>query len=236
MLLNAAMLLTARTFEELHDRLPRLNVEVPPHPAPRGDTPEIYSIVRLLGSMPMSPLDLPLQLGKRERPDFVLHLGARSIGIEHTEAVPENAVHESRLRALQGGGCYLVRPAVVGEPRKSKKQLLEEIKANRFPPAMVGDSVERVWAEAMMDCIGRKVSSALKPGYAAYDEQWLAIYDNWPSPGLERQHALALLQGHLSDSDPFDVLDRVFILTGRLLVELARDRALLHRLNHCLPA
>jgi hypothetical protein len=230
------MLLSARTFEELYDGLRRLNVEVPAHPAPRGDTPELYSIVRLLGTIPLAPGDLPLQLAKRERPDFVLQLDGRTVGIEHTEAVPENTAHESRLRAALGGGCHLVTPAVVGEPRKSRKQLLREIEENRFPPPMVGDSVERRWAEAMTHFIGRKVASAQKPGYAAYDEQWLAIYDNWPSFALERQHALALLQEHLAAADPFDVFDRVFILTGQVLVELVRGRTLLHRLNHCLPA
>ena len=74
---------------------------------------------------------------------------------------------------------------------------------------MVGDSVERRWAEAMAHFIGRKVASAQKPGYAVYDEQWLIIYDNWPSFALERQHAIALLQGHLAADDPFDVFDQV---------------------------
>lgn len=229
------MLLSARTLEELHDRLPGLNVEVPAHPAPRGDTPEFYSVVRVLGSIPLLPGDFPLQLGKRERPDFALQLGGRSVGIEHTEAVPENRAHESRLRAELRGGFHLVTPAAIGEARKSRKQLLKEIEANRFPPPMVGDSVERGWAEAIAHFIARKVASAQKPGYAAYDEQWLAIYDNWPSFALERQHALALLEEHLATGNPFGTFDRVFIITGQILVELVRGRTLLHRLNDCLP-
>ena len=230
-LLGHTMLLTAQTLHELHARLPGLNFEVPPHPAPRGETPELYSVVHLLASIPLRADDFPLQLAKRERPDFALQLGVRSIGIEHTEAVPENTAHESRLRATLGGGFHLVTPAVVGEPRKSRKQLLKEIEQNRFPPPMVGDSVERRWAEAMGYFVGRKVASAQKPGYAAYDEQWLTIYDNWPSFALERRHALALLQQHLLAEDPFDVFGRIFILTGQVLVELARGRAEHYRLN-----
>lgn len=231
-LLGHTMLLTAQTLDELQDRLPGLNFDVPPHPAPRGETPELYSVVHLLGSIPLCSDDFPLQLAKRERPDFALQLGGRSIGIEHTEAVPENTAHESRLRAALGGGFHLVTPAAVGEARKSRKQLLKEIEENRFPPPMVGDSVERRWAEAMAHFIVRKVASAQKPGYAVYDEQWLAIYDNWPSFALERQHAIALLQEHLAADDPFGVFDRVFVLTGQVLVELAGGRARLHRLNH----
>jgi len=62
-----------------------LNVKVPPHPAERGDTAEIYSIVRLLGTIPLNVADFPLQLWKDESPDFALHLGDLSIGVEHTE-------------------------------------------------------------------------------------------------------------------------------------------------------
>lgn len=230
------MLLTAFTSEELDARLPRLNVEVPPHPAPRKEAVEIYSIVRLLGSIPWHPQDFPLQLAKRESPDFALQLGDRVIGIEHTEAVPENAVHERKLHATLGKDFHFIRPAAAGEPRKSKKQLLQEIEANRFPPPMVGDSVERGWAAAIAHFVEMKVATAQKPGYTTYGEQWLAIYDNWPALALERQHGIALLQEQLLASDPFTVFDRIFILTGQVLVELARGRALVHRLNHCLPA
>ena len=227
------MLLSARTFDELHDRLPDLNTTVPARPAPRGATPEIYSIVRLLGSMPLAPEDFPLSLAKGERPDFALQLGARSIGIEHTEAIPQNVAHESTLRAALGRDTYLMRSAVVGEPRKSKKQLLAEIEEDRMPPPMMGDSVERGWAEAMAHCVDSKVASARKPGYAAHGEHWLAVYDNWPSPALERELALELLQESLKAGPAFAVFERIFILDERVLVDLRRDRSLLHYVNHC---
>lgn len=230
---NLSMLLEAATFEELHDRLPSLNKEVPPHPTPRGTTPEFYTIVRLLGSIPLSTTDFPLQLTKDESPDFALQLGGRSIGIEHTEAVAENAVHEFKLRAAQGGGAYPVQPAVIGEPRKSRKQLLGEIAANRLPEPMVGDSVERGWVDAMLYFIQKKADSARKPGYTAHDQQWLAIYDNWTAPALKRDYAFSLLQEALQASDPFTVFNSVFILTGQMIVELTRGRTLLHVLNHC---
>lgn len=233
LLSNLSMLLAAATFEELHDRLPYLNKEVPPHPTPRGNTPEFYTMVRLLASIPLSTTDFPLRLTKDESPDFALQLGSVSIGVEHTEAVAENAVHESKLRAAQGRGAYFVQPAVIGEPRKSRKQLLSEIAANRFPEPMMGDSVERGWVDAMLHFITKKADSAQKPGYAAHDQQWLTIYDNWTAPALKRDYALSLLQKALQASDPFTVFDHVFILTGQMVVELTRGRALLHVLNHC---
>lgn len=226
------MLFSAPTFDKLHERLPDLNVSVPARPAPRETTPEIYSIVRLLGSVPLAPNDFPLHLVKGERPDFALYMGARSIGIEHTEAVPENVAHESTLRAALGRDTYLMRSAAVGEPRKSKKQLLAEIEEDRMPPPMMGDSVERGWAEAMAHFVDSKIDSARKPGYAAHDEHWLAIYDSWPAPALQRQLALELLQERLEAGAAFSAFERIFILDERVLVDLGRDRALLHHVNH----
>jgi len=227
------MLLSAPTLDELHERLPELNVSVPPHPAPRGTTPEVYSVVRLLGSVPLAPHDFPLRLEKSERPDFGLYLGERSIGIEHTEAVPENLAHANRLRAALGRDTYLMRSAVIGEPRKKKGQLLAEIEEDRMPPPMMGDSVERGWAEAIAHFVDSKTASARKPGYAAHDEHWLVIYDNWPAPALQRQLALALLREHLEASEGFAVFERIFILDEHVLVDLGRGHSLTHHVNHC---
>jgi hypothetical protein len=61
----------------------------------------------------------------------------------------------------------------------------------------------------------------------------LAIYDNWTAPALKRDYPFSLLQEALQASDPFTVFDRVFILTGQVMVELTRGRTLLHVLNDC---
>lgn len=230
------MLLTARTFDELHERLPDIDVAVPPRPAPRRDPAERYSIVRLLASLPLALGDFPLRLTKSERPDFALQLGDRTVGIEHTEAVPMNVAHAGALRASLGRTTYLIWSATVDEPRKSREQLLAEIKSDQMPPPMVGDSVEHGWAEAMGRFVSEKMASARKPGYAAHDEDWLVIYDNWPAPGLQHHHAISLLQEKHLDAGAFDVFQRVFILDETVLVELRRASALLHRVNHCRPA
>jgi len=84
--------------------------------------------------------------------------------------VPENALHESKLCAVQGEGTYVIRAAVAGEPRKSCKQLLDEIAANWFPPPMMGDSVERSWVLAMLHFIEKKIAVAQKPSFSPSKE------------------------------------------------------------------
>lgn len=190
-------------------------------------------MVRLLASLPLALGDFPLRLTKSERPDFSLQLGDRTVGIEHTEAVPTNVAHACALRASLGRTTYLIWSATVDEPRKSREQLLAEIESNRMPPPMIGDSVERGWAEAMGRFVGEKMASAIKPGYAAHDEDWLVIYDNWPAPALQRQLAIKiLLETHLKAA-AFVIFQRVFILDETVLVELRRDGALMYRVNHC---
>lgn len=226
------MLLAARTFEELHERLPRLDVVVSSHLEKGHDAAERYSIVRLLGTVPLDLSDFPLQLLKDERPDFTLQLAGRLVGIEHTQVMSENAVREAKMRASQGrDGFYFVRPATVEDPRKSRQDLQKEIEEDRMPPPMMGDSVERNWAEAIAAGIAKKVVSARKPAYRAHDQYWLAIYDNWPAPALARERALVLLQERLPEIEPFTIFEKIFILTGTMLVELRRGQALLHRMN-----
>lgn len=249
------MLLTARTFQELHQRLSQLVVDAPADPAHRGAAGEIYSIARLLGALPLSLADFPLQLAKSERPDFALQLGARSIGVEHTEAVPQNLMQERRARAKMLAreedlrraeradhpgtetppplAVHFVRTATIGEPRKDRKQIQQEIDEDRMPPPMEGDSVERHWTDAMALFVEKKVASALKPDYTDHDELWLTIYDSWPAPGLKRQRALADLQRRLARIAPFVVFRRVFIFTGTTLAQFSNDQVLLHHLRRC---
>ena len=246
------MLLTADTFQDLHQRLPQLIVDDPLDPMRRRAAGEFYSIVRLLGTLPLGLVDFPLQLAKSERPDFALQLGPRSIGVEHTEAVPQNLMQERHFRAqilareeelrraeygddaavetppLQ---MHFIRAATIGEPRKNGKQVQREVEQDRMPPPMEGDSVERNWTDAMAHFIEKKVASALKPNYADHDELWLTIYDSWPAPALRRQRALADLEARLATIVPFPVFRRIFILTGTTLAEFTDGQALLHRLH-----
>lgn len=140
------------------------------------------------------------------------------------------------LRAGLGRTTHMIWGASVDEPRKSRKELLDEIATDRMPPPMIGDSVERSWAKAMGRFVDEKVAGARKPGYAAHDEQWLLIYDNWPAPALQRQLAVTLLQENHLKAVAFDVFKRVFILDEAVLVELRRACVLLHSVNHSMPA
>ncbi len=230
-------MLVADTFEQLHCRLRTVNVDVPERSKGRTkDHVEIYSVVRLLGSLSFKLDDFPLAIEKRERPDFLLTLAKSRIGIEHTEAIPENAAKETVIRS-QGHGpdLHFTRPASITEPRKSRSVLMAEIEADKPSPGWIGDSVERSWAEAMAHFIGKKVEVAGREGFTLFDENWLLMYDNWPGAALQHHKAVPMLLSHLHIKNPWSTFSRVFILDESVLLELCQTGCSFYAVNHCVP-
>jgi hypothetical protein len=230
-------MLEAKSFDELHARLPAINVEVPGRANGREKKhTEQYAIVRLLGTLPRGSTDFPIRLSKSECPDFIVQFGTRTIGIEHTEAISQNAAKEAHLRAKgHGPEVHFVQRAAINEPRKSSTQLIEEIETNLPGKVWAGDSVERDWVDAMVHFFGKKLVTAKRPGFKLFEENWLLVYDNWPAPALQREHALMLLQSKLRANDLWRVFTRVFILDDSVLMEVAPDVASLYHVNHCRP-
>jgi hypothetical protein len=227
-------MLTANTHEELLDRLLLVDATVPRRSeGRRSHHTENYAIVHLLGTLPADRLPFPLELSKSERPDFVLRCNGLSIGIEHTEAISENAAKESFLRSSGiGPNCYFVQRAHIGEPRKSSKQIEADILTNEPGEPWIGDSMEKEWVEAMLFFVSNKLSSANKNGFQRHDKTWLAIYDNWPAVGLHQETALPLLSTELSRVTPWTTFDRIFILSESHLIELyTSDSGIQHHLH-----
>ena len=107
-----------------------------------NDHVERYSVVRLVGTLDWALTDFSMQLLKMERPDFLLDCNGRTIGIEHTETMTENAGKEAFLRSKgHGPESYFPRPMVIGEARKSSQRMIEEIEADKMGTGWYGDSV-----------------------------------------------------------------------------------------------
>lgn len=189
---------------------------------------ERYAAVRLLVTLSPSRLDFPLRLTHRtpphDRPDFLLEMGARSIGIEHTEAVPQNEAHASFLRE-QGNGpeTFFIPHTLPGEPRKSKQQLLEEIELDDPSDGWAGDSPEREWADAMAQSISAKVTGLSAPGFERFQEDWLLIYDNWPLPHVDPERAADFLFATLQQGAALNSFDWIFVVNDHNLWEFSRS-------------
>jgi hypothetical protein len=215
-------LLQAASAEDLQRKLALLNADVPPRSAGRTkEHTERFSIVHFLSSLPPSRFAFPLIVEHADRPDCVLSFDGTSIGIELTEAVPENVARASVLRESGlGPSVYFIPRALPGEHTRSTAALRQEIELDRPSPPWMGDAPEREWADAMLYFASAKVEKTRKPGFTLHPVNWLLIYDNWPLPSVQHSKASSIFAVKCSDAGVLATFDRVFVLDSKVLCEV----------------
>lgn len=183
---------------------------------------ENWAIARLLSTLHNKDFfQYPLKVLHQDRPDFVIESGDNKIGIEHTEAIPQNEAHKDVLRNEMEGTSdmyYLFHNKPTDKPRKAKS-LIKEIESNPMGPGWGGNSVEVEWSEAMIYFTKKKITAMNKVGFGIFDKNWLLIYDNWPLPHIELNEALAMFQKAAIETGIFKVYGEIFIISGAELCE-----------------
>jgi hypothetical protein len=208
------VILQANTLAELKAKLAELDIEVPARSEGRKPChAERYGIAHLLATLPAERLSFPLTLSHRDKPDFLLAMrDGGEVGIEHTEAVPENVARAQFLRGKGlGPDVYFIPHVAPGEPRKTVAELRSEIELDAPGGAWVGDSPEREWAEAIAHYVKVKLPKATANGFARYLANWLIVYDNWPLPAVNYAKAATYLAPLLMEMGAFLVFDAIFV-------------------------
>jgi len=183
---------------------------------------EPYAIAHLLSSLAAEDelLSFPLQLVHKkppdDKPDFLLSMEGKKIGIEHTDARPENETRKNVLRNRERIGpmvCFIT-PAKPGEPRRSVKELRKEIEVND-PGEGWGDQdgVDKEWAQVMLWFIDEK-ENKLKKDFSRYNEDWLLIRDAWPFPSVNPENATKYLFSQVMKRNIKLEFHRVFIISS----------------------
>jgi hypothetical protein len=202
--------LTATSADDLLCRVGAIDIAVPPRTKGRTtEQCERWSICRFLSTYAETDLlQYPLQIEKRERPDFLLSLPSSSIGIEMTEAVPPDwAWADARREKLSYEKLVFLQRFRPAEPRRSKQEIDDIARGASRGDGWAGDAPEREWADAMLHFADEKTDKFQKPGYEQFKTNWLLIYDNWPLPAVQDQKAAAFLAQRLASLDmplPFD--------------------------------
>jgi len=216
------VMLKAKSDSELIGLLTGLDISVPRRTKGRTtEHTERYSIAHLLSALVgKDRIYYPLNLTKRERPDFLLTLDGMKVGIEHTEAVPSNVAHKDALR----GQGNVSKPLFIqhhqpGEEKKSTKELKKEIEANDPGDGWVGDKPERALADAIIYFIDKKIVTMQKDGFEKFEQNWLLIYDNCRLPMVDRNEAMRLVQKRIIEEKARQEFDRIYVITGQYLCE-----------------
>jgi hypothetical protein len=221
-------LVVANSAEDLRRELALLDIRVLRRAQGRTkQQTERFSIAYLLSSLPLRYLEFPLALEHGDRPDFVLRMPTVTIGIEVTEAVPENLARASVMRQSGiGKPVHFIKRARPGEATQSTDSLRAEVELDRAGGPWVGNEPEREWADAMLHSSESKVATAHKPGFTLYPINWLLIYDNWPLPGHDHSEASALLAVAGNNAGVLATFQRIFVLDSKYVCEVSATPAL----------
>jgi hypothetical protein len=126
--------------------------------------------------------DFPVELFYSGKPDFRIISAKHSIGIEVTEAIPEQlarAIYLSELHFPQG----IIEPEFFGwdAPERTEDEILEILKKSNemlIGNGFSGDSIEENWVNGIYDCVIKKTEKLNNKGFEKFTNNWLLIYDN----------------------------------------------------------
>lgn len=214
------MKIEAASAVELLEALRATDIIVPARTEGRTtEHTELYTICHLLSTLAKSDLlHYPITLVHSDRPDFVLTQAGTTIGIEHTEAVPQNEAAKQALRE-QGIGqeVHFITPVHPGEERRSSKDLKAEIKADEMGDGWAGDQAEREWAEAILYFLTQKESKLAAEGFNRHDEDWLLIYESWPLPMVDLKRAAEYFCTAKQERTSGEQFHRVFVMSNGMI-------------------
>lgn len=215
----------AASLSELLDNLRARDVRVPRRTEGRTtELSETWITCRFLATaVGAGLLGFPLRVEPGERPDLVVTMRSGRVGIEITEAVPEDGARVAAYSEHKGTNEFRFIPRYrVNDPRRSRAEVDEIARGKaRILPRM-GNSVERDWVEAMLYLVARKAESFAKPGFKEHPSNWLLVYDNWTgTAGLDEKMAMERLDEQIFAHAPKNPFDRVSVLRPRTLFEFA---------------
>ena len=202
---------------------------------------ETYAMAHLLSSLAVRDhlLTFPLEVihKKPDRPDFLLTMGGKKIGIEHTDARSENETHKDVLRRSEGIGPtgHFVTHVEPDEPKRTTEELRKEIERNAHKGGWgAQDHTDQEWSRVMLKVIVKKEKKLLKPEFSRYDENWVLIRDAWPFPSVNPENATRYLLSKIQSREAKLNFHRIFIISHSdkgPVCEVTESEFLLHRRN-----
>lgn len=214
--------------EELFEFLRHIDISVPARTEGRlSDHTETWTGARLLSTLANAHrLQYPLSVVHRDRPDLLLHMIQRKVGAEITEAVGKQYSDYCALAEREFPDAVL-EPAQFrwGSPHRTVEQLRAMLRSSSLTaPAWIGDAPEREWAFFMQDAVNKKLGKLSSEGFAKFDQNWLAIYDNLPKPKISIGKALSFLLPLLNDSwSSTPHFDEIFIEHHQAFIRITKD-------------
>jgi hypothetical protein len=212
---DSYMNIEALSKDELLRQLAAIDISVPPRGKQRtNDHVERWVVFRALATLSADEqIEYPVSLVKRERPDFLLSTGRREIGCEVTEAINSDYLRTQSLPEAQNANSVIDVSLFKWNTQKRKLDKLREI-ASRNQLTGTGwhsNSVEKEYAEMILDVVNNKSRKLAKTGFQKYQENWLLIYINHSLPILDVEESAALCSLMLNEYWSEDSFDSILV-------------------------
>jgi len=195
---------------------------------------ERWSIFRLLATISLNRyFAFPIELIKRERPDFCLHIGPKKIGIEVTEAIQPDYARARVLPEARHDETIL-DPSLFkwGAPKRSLEELRSVASEKKLTgPGWEGDEIEVEWSETIFDVIKKKSGKLISKGFERYRENWLSIYDNANSFALDIDKSISMIAKKLRKYWSNESFDKIYVETGEFILEISKENVIKIPLN-----
>lgn len=146
----------------------------------------------LVGSFKLKHLFFPLKITSRESPDFIIYQGQNTqIGLEHTIATLESfKIALSNLRKYPEGSCIeLCHYSPYKKTPKKQSDIGIILPGSSLKgEGWIGNQVERIWAEVMLNAIKKKVEILNKDHFEIKEQNILFIEDDSPVNSMKQEN------------------------------------------------
>jgi hypothetical protein len=143
----------------------------------------------------------PVSVTHRDRPDFLIQDASTKIGVEVTEAIPEQYAAYCALAEREFPGVLReLAHFRWGSPERTVEQMRALLRQDQLSSAgWEGDDPEREWALFIRSAVDTKLTKLARADFMKFDQNWLSIYDNLPMPNINLAEAIGLLLPLLED-------------------------------------
>jgi hypothetical protein len=176
--------LSASTATDLRSQLAAIDITVPLITEGRTkEHREQFMMARFLSTKAnAAELDFPLRVSHADGPDFILQLGARQVGVECVEAVPQELYEIEILRENEyPDSMNFGQKFVPGERNFTQEEKHQIASGQLAGPPWMPEAAKRNWVAAMKYCIEGKVRKLRKGNYSSMETMWLLVQDEWPN-------------------------------------------------------
>ncbi len=187
---------------------------------------ERWSICRLLATLAThNRLAFPVELAKRERPDFLLKTGDRHVGMEVTEVINPDYAKATTLPEANVDAT-IIDPSLFkwGTPKRFLGDLRSIVSKRKLTgPGWEGSSVEIEYANAILDVMSSKTEKLRSQTFDKFPENWLIIYCNLTLPFLDLEEANQFFQEKAENYWTKDAFSMVFVEKGEKIICYSQD-------------